>query len=392
MADKETTMLVESILEYMDWMKSMEEHRGRPSSLRYPQILMDFILFVIRKGVAHKDVFTLDTLNGFKAYRGYKSAYRAIKALSEYLYGQGKIDRPLQIPKPQIPLPDLYEDYLLYLQNIRQISPGHFRQVRRMLNLFHGYLQRVQIELPELKIEDLDEFMAEFKVVDNAMRIYRYCLRGFLKYLYHERRIIKKDLAPLLVNPRWVATSKPPKFLRPNELKRLFAGLELSTPADIRDYAIVHLAYFLGLRPVEISRITFDDISFSKAELSLRKRKADNPILLPVPENVLKGIAAYVLKARPKTNNRHLFLSFHFPYGPMASGTVITHLSKIMKRAGLDSSGYWLRHTYAQNLLEAGRSFYEVKEMLGHDSIESTGVYLHIHTELMRKVLFNETL
>jgi site-specific recombinase XerD len=63
-----------------------------------------------------------------------------------------------------------------------------------------------------------------------------------------------------------------------------------------------------------------------------------------------------------------------------------------MKKAGLDSSGYWLRHTYAQNLLEAGRSFYEVKEMLGHDNIESTGVYLHIHAALMRKVLFNETL
>ena len=61
-----------------------------------------------------------------------------------------------------------------------------------------------------------------------------------------------------------------------------------------------------------------------------------------------------------------------------------------MKEAGLPCSGYWLRHTYAQKLLETGRSFYEVKEMLGHDNIESTMVYLHIHTQLMRKVLFNE--
>ena len=63
-----------------------------------------------------------------------------------------------------------------------------------------------------------------------------------------------------------------------------------------------------------------------------------------------------------------------------------------MKQAGLSSSSYWLRHTYAQSLLEIGRSFYEVKEMLGHDYIESTKVYLHIHTQLMRKLLFNETL
>jgi site-specific recombinase XerD len=50
-----------------------------------------------------------------------------------------------------------------------------------------------------------------------------------------------------------------------------------------------------------------------------------------------------------------------------------------------------LRHTYAQNLLEAGASIFEIKEMLGHDKIESTKNYLRIHIQLMRKVLFDET-
>ena len=50
------------------------------------------------------------------------------------------------------------------------------------------------------------------------------------------------------------------------------------------------------------------------------------------------------------------------------------------------------RHTYAQNLLQIGRPIQEIKEMLGHDSIQSSGRYIQIHTELMRKVLFNETL
>ena len=55
------------------------------------------------------------------------------------------------------------------------------------------------------------------------------------------------------------------------------------------------------------------------------------------------------------------------------------------------STAYWLRHTYAQNLLEAGSSIFEIKEMLGHDKIESTKLYLHVHLKLMRKVLFDET-
>ena len=63
-----------------------------------------------------------------------------------------------------------------------------------------------------------------------------------------------------------------------------------------------------------------------------------------------------------------------------------------MRKAGLASSAYWLRHTYAQNLLETGASLYEIKEMLGHDTIESTRQYLHIHISLMRKVLLDEPL
>ncbi len=63
-----------------------------------------------------------------------------------------------------------------------------------------------------------------------------------------------------------------------------------------------------------------------------------------------------------------------------------------MKKAGLSASAYWLRHSYAQNLLEAETSIFDIKEMLGHDRIQTTRRYLHIHTRLMREVLFDETL
>jgi len=217
-------------------------------------------------------------------------------------------------------------------------------------------------------------------------------LRGFLKYLYHERRIIKRDLAPLLVGPPMFAHSKLPKFLRPQQVQKLFASLKLTTPTDIRTYTMVHLAYSLGLRPVEISRISLDDISFSKGELTLRDRKSHNPMRLPIPEQTIKAIAAYVVGGRPKSQDRRLFLSLKAPYGPTSSIVAIHSIRACMHKAGLSSSAYWLRHTYAQNLLEAGASLYEMKEMLGHDTIESTRNYLHIHIKLMREVLFDETL
>ena len=101
-------------------------------------------------------------------------------------------------------------------------------------------------------------------------------------------------------------------------------------------------------------------------------------------------IAAYIIGARPKYNHRAVFLRFLAPYGPICSAVVSRNISKYIRKVNPKASAYWLRHTYAQNLLESGASIFEIKEMLGHDSIESTEKYLCIHTNLMRKVIFNE--
>jgi site-specific recombinase XerD len=194
------------------------------------------------------------------------------------------------------------------------------------------------------------------------------------------------------VGPRLFCKQKPPKFLRPQEVQQLFASLALSTSSDIRTYAIVLLAYTLGLRPVEISTLTLDDISFRKRELTLPHRKGCNPVTIPLPEQSIKALAAYLTKARPQSPSRSVFVNFPFPYAPMQSMSVGQCISKSMKRAGLPYSAYALRHTYAQNLLHLGHSVYQIKEMMGHDTIHSTQKYLHIHVDLMRKVLFHETL
>jgi site-specific recombinase XerD len=387
-------MLVKALMDYRVWIKSRDQDRAGSSTGGYPWILTDFLIFAIKSNIAWKDMFTFETLKSFEKYSGFKSASHALVSFSRFLFIEGRIQHPIKIPKPpKASLPEIYEDYLSHRKERERLSDHHLRQIGRILGIFDDYLRKEQIRLPSLKIEHLDAFMATFKVAPVTRRLYLYCLRGFLKYLYHEKRITRKDLASLLVAPRHVVRAKPPKFLRPDEVKKFFCSLKLSTPVDIRTYAIVHLVYSLGLRPVEISRITLDDVAFDEGRLTLRERKADNPITLPIPEKTLKAIAAYVLKARPQNSPcRHLFLSHVFPYKPMKEHYVIQCLSRAMKGAGLSCSGYWLRHTYAQNLLEMGRSIYEIKEMMGHRNIQSTRCYLHIDVRMMRKVLFDEEL
>lgn len=302
------------------------------------------------------------------------------------------IDSILGITKKGFSLPEIFEQYLVYHEQSLQTSHNHIRQVRRILTDFHLYLLRENITLPDLNIEHVDNFMAGYKVSQSTRRIYRYFVKGFLTYLYHEKRIIKRDLAQVLVGPPIFAQSRLPRFLRPQQVRKLFASLPLSTPTEIRTYTMIHLAYSLGLRPVEISKLTLDDISFIKGEITISERKNNKPVTIPIPNESVKALALYMDKGRPKGLSRHIFLLHHYPYGPVSSHVVALYISRAMKNAGLPSTAYWLRHTYAQNLLSIGQSIYEVKEMMGHHNIQSTKRYLHIHTELMRKVIFNEKL
>jgi integrase/recombinase XerD len=285
-------------------------------------------------------------------------------------------------------------DYLIYFQKSRQTGRTQIEAIRRVIKAFSTYLEKSQVQLPDINIAHIDDFPAVFNAscARSTRRLYRSFLRCFLRYLYHERNVLTHNLADLITGPPLFAKAKPPKFLRPHEIRHLFDHLPHSTGCELRTYAMVHLAFFLGLRPCEISRITIDDISFSKAQLTLKNRKNNRPLQLPIPESVLKAIVAYIIGARPKIEHRELFVLLVTPYKPISSALVAQYLTWALRKAGIDATAYWLRHTYAQNLLEAGAEIFQIKEMLGHDSIESTGKYLNIHTTLMRKVLFDESL
>ena len=155
---------------------------------------------------------------------------------------------------------------------------------------------------------------------------------------------------------------------------------------------MIYLAYTLGLRPMEISLISLDDISFAKKEIRLVNRKNTVPLRLPLPVETLKAIVAHMAHARHQTNLRALFVTFTAPYRPVSRYTVSYDISTCLHKTGISESAYCLRHTYAQNLLEAGASIFQVKEMLGHDRIQTTQRYIHVHTQLMRKALFDETI
>jgi integrase/recombinase XerD len=378
--------LKQAVDDYLMWM--MSSGYADKSIQNYQQVLQDFVRFTACHKIHWDHVFSPESLDRFDQIT--KRPLAAVRGLCRYLVKQKRIVAPIEKEKYQ--LANIYEAYLHYYATARQVSNSRIKSIRRVLAAFDDYLEKNKIKLTGLTIEHIDAFFAEFNCGFSVatFRVYRSIIRGFLSYLYHQRQIIKRDLAPVVVGAPMFAKAKPPTFLRAHEVKKLFDSIDCRSQTGIRTYAMLQLAYTLGLRPVEICQITLDNISFRKAEININMRKCHNPLILPLPEVTIKAIAAYIIGARPQSDLRTLFLSLMPPYGPITPTTITHHFKVHMQKVNPAASVYWLRHTYAQNLLQAGVSLYEIKELMGHDSIESTRKYLLIHIKLMREVLFDE--
>jgi site-specific recombinase XerD len=290
--------LKKAVGDYLLWMISADYASG--TIMNHERLLNHFQDFITHRNLSLEQVFTYDTLNSFEKHCGLHLSANAVRGLGRYLFEQKLIPAPIK--KPRVRLPDIYEDYLLYYEKNRQVHRSSLVQTRNVLAALNDYLSKQDIDLAAVKIEQIDGFLSEFnaRYMPATRRYSRSFLRGFLRYLYFHRRILKRDLAALIVGAPIFAQDQPPKFLRSDEVKALFACLSTDSCKGLRTSAMVHLGYTLGLRPKEISLIRLDDISFVQGEIRLADRKSANPIKLPLPEITIKAIAAYIAGCRPE--------------------------------------------------------------------------------------------
>jgi integrase/recombinase XerD len=380
--------LSEAISEYLLWL--IDAEYAESTICFHERTLNHFQNFIGSSTDSLDAILSRENIIDYANNCTLKKSTVSVWGLARYLYRHEKLtELPCRNPKN---LPPLYETYLSYSTTKGSISVERINGCRKTLLPLSNWLAKKAAKLKKLSIEQVDCFLSDTRksYAPATMQHHRSFLRGFLKWLYLEK-ITRRNLALLVVGPPQYAGTKPPRFLRVDEIKKLFA-ITPATPNEQRTQPMVYLAYYLGLRPGEISNISLDDIMFSKQEMVIPTRKSCNPISVPLPAITIKAIANYVITVRPNSDSRKLFLQLRAPYGPVKSGIVCSCIGAWMRKAGTPGSAYWLRHTYAQNLLEAEATIFEIKEMLGHERIQTTSGYLKIHSKMMREVLFNETL
>lgn len=167
---------------------------------------------------------------------------------------------------------------------------------------------------------------------------------------------------------------KLPVVLSQSEVKRL-----LKTPGLLKHRLVLALLYGCGLRRFELANIKLQDVDFDRKMLHVREGKGRKDRYVPLGENLTRGIKTYLEAEKPyiwlfngKSNTGQL---------QQFTGAGVRW---VVKEAGRKSgikkhvTSHVLRHTYATHLLEMGLDIMTLKELLGHEDIQTTLVYLHI--------------
>jgi len=213
-------------------------------------------------------------------------------------------------------------------------------------------------------------------------------LRIFFSFLYQRGKIYIDLAATVPFVSRW-QDEPVPKFLKPEQVKRILDACDQKTPMGKRNYAVLLLLARLGLRAGEITNMELEDISWEAGEIMI-KGKSKREHKLPLPDEVGKAIAAYIRYGRPRCSSRKVFIRMKAPIqGFTGSANVCTIVRQSLKDAGIkkDFKGAHLfRYTLATNMLSGGAAIKEIGQILGHQSPSTTETYTKVDISALRKI------
>lgn len=184
---------------------------------------------------------------------------------------------------------------------------------------------------------------------------------------------------------------KLPEVLTVDEIDRMIAAIDHSTPAGQRDRAIIEILFSCGLRVSELTGLKLADV-VEKDEYVRVTGKGDKQRLVPIGGVALKYYRIYKEQVRvhiePKPVARQLvFLNQRG--GGLSRVYVFNRIKQLAADAGIRKkvSPHTFRHSFATSLVEAGADLRAVQQMLGHESITTTEIYTHLDRTYLKDVV-----
>ena len=210
-------------------------------------------------------------------------------------------------------------------------------------------------------------------------------LRSLFDFLVRTERL-PQNPANLVAGPK--RGSSLPKVLTREQMESLLSRIPARTELEMRDRAMLELAYACGLRCEEIVNLDMGSVDFDSEQLRVRG-KGNKERMLPMGELAQKSLERWLQRGRPAlvghASEPALFVS---KTGKRLSNSDVTRrLSLWVKNAALavGASPHALRHSFATHLLEGGADLRSIQELLGHSSISTTQIYTRVDPSRLRR-------
>ncbi len=209
-------------------------------------------------------------------------------------------------------------------------------------------------------------------------------IRGLFDFLVRTERV-GQNPADLVSSPK--REEKLPRVLSAEQVRSLLEGIPARTPLELRDRAMLELAYSCGLRCEEIVNLDLGALDFETEQLRVLG-KGSKERMLPVGEPAQRALRRYCERGRHALagdpRERALFLS---KSGRRLSNSDVTRRLGLWVREAALAAGvspHSLRHSFATHLLEGGADLRTIQELLGHASISTTQVYTRVDAARLR--------
>ena len=261
---------------------------------------------------------------------------------------------------------------------------------RPRIQRFLNYLHQRGVVLGAASPADIDGFFEEMAQVwsRKSLATAAWAIRKWLHYS-GRRGWARPGLDAAVLVPRLYCREGLPLGPTWDTVSHMLAATEGDDPAAIRDHAILLLLSVYGVRSGEVRRLHLDDIDWAGDRITFERSKSHRRDLLPLHPLVGEAIARYLSQSRPRTDSRIVFLRVRPPHTPLTTcglHAIVDHCYPEAERPSRGRGPHGLRHACARHLVEAGHSFKEVGDHLGHRSPDSAGIYAKVDLRSLRQV------
>jgi site-specific recombinase XerD len=278
---------------------------------------------------------------------------------------------------------DLYERDLIAVGSSPKTVEAYRRDLTQLANWADGFRHTPET----IGHRDLRRYAASLSaqgLAPSTIARKLAAIRGLYTFLLKTGRVTQNP-ADLVSAPK--AESKLPTVMSAEQMTILLDRVPTRTPLEIRDRAMLELAYSCGLRSEEVITVEVSAIDFDSEQIDVIG-KGSKHRRLPIGEPAQRALELYLAKGRPSLvsdrGENALFLSRN---GRRLSPSDVSRRLSIWVREAATAGGvspHALRHSFATHLLEGGADLRTIQELLGHSSISTTQVYTHLDAARLR--------